>query len=119
MQVSFWICLMNRQFISDKRTTVKDTLTSLSNQLVSQSSIVAGLLRQRKQYRSKEYATEAAHGVLTYTFEKLSLNRIAAITHTENKGSDKVLQKLGFQFKKLVYLDGFEGQNKLIEIDLN
>lgn len=72
-----------------------------------------------KQYWSKGYATEAAPGVLTYAFEKLSLNRIAAITHPENKGSEKVLQKLGFQFKKLVYLDDFEGQSKLFEIDLN
>lgn len=71
------------------------------------------------QYWGKGYATEAGRAVLDYAQKELNIPRIAAITHPENKGSIKVLTKLGFQFKKIVNLSGFDGPNKLFEIDLN
>lgn len=72
-----------------------------------------------KQYWSKGYATEASRGVLTYGTQKLGLSHIAAITHLDNDGSIRVLQKLGFHYKGVVDLDGFESENKLFEIDLS
>lgn len=72
-----------------------------------------------KQYWSKGYATEASRGVLSYASQKLGLSRLAAITHLDNDGSIRVLQKLGFHFKEIVDLEGFEGKNKLFEIDLS
>lgn len=72
-----------------------------------------------KKYWGQGYATEAGRAVLQYARKELKLSRIAAITHPENEGSIKVLTKLGFQFKKIVTLSGFDGPNKLFEIDLN
>ncbi len=65
------------------------------------------------------YATEAGRAVLNYTQKELGLSRIAAITHPDNEASIKVLTKLGFQFKEIVNLSGFDTPNKLFEIDLN
>lgn len=65
------------------------------------------------------FATEAAQGVINFTKENLSLNRVAAITHPENSASIKVLAKLGFHFKNTVNLEGFERPTKLFEMDLN
>lgn len=72
-----------------------------------------------KRYWSKGYATEAALGVINYAKVHLQLPRLVAITHPENKGSEKVLQKIGFQYKKVIHLESFKGKNKLFEIDLN
>ncbi|MEL7834510.1 GNAT family N-acetyltransferase [Fodinibius sp. Rm-B-1B1-1] len=65
------------------------------------------------------YATEAGSAVVNYTKQHLNIDRIAAITHPENKGSIRVLEKIGFTFQKEVYLDDFEGPTSLFEIDLN
>jgi RimJ/RimL family protein N-acetyltransferase len=72
-----------------------------------------------EKYWGQGYATEAGNAVLNYSREELKLARIAAITHPDNDSSIRVLHKLGFQFKKLVTLSGFDGPNKLFEIDLN
>lgn len=71
------------------------------------------------QFCGQGYATEAGRGVLEYAQKELNISRIAAITHPDNEQSIKVLIKLGFQFKKIVDLSGFDGPNKLFEIDLN
>ncbi len=72
-----------------------------------------------KRYWSKGYATEAARGVIKYASKTLQMKRLAAITHPGNNASIKVLQKVGFQFKEITKLDGFEGKNKWFEIDLS
>ena len=42
------------------------------------------------------YATEAARGLLQWTFDTLDLNRVQAETDTRNVASARVLEKLGF-----------------------
>lgn len=72
-----------------------------------------------KEFWGNGYATEAGRVVIEYAKNELKLSRVAAITHIKNEQSIKVLNKLGFQFKEIVTLSGFEGPNKLFEIDLN
>ncbi|WP_440998989.1 GNAT family N-acetyltransferase [Fodinibius sp. SL11] len=72
-----------------------------------------------EKYWGQGYATEAGSGVLNYAQKELQLSRIVAITHPDNKGSINVLMKLGFRFKNVVNLSGFDGPSKLFEIDLN
>jgi ribosomal-protein-alanine N-acetyltransferase len=40
---------------------------------------------------------EALRAVVQYGFEEMNLNRVQATTHTENRRSRRVLEKLGFQ----------------------
>ncbi|KAB2458526.1 GNAT family N-acetyltransferase [Bacillus cereus] len=50
----------------------------------------------------KGYATEATYALLQYAFLKLGLNCIVAVVFPKNKGSIKVVEKLGFQFKECI-----------------
>ncbi len=43
-------------------------------------------------------ATEATRSAVRYSFEKLDLPRLTALTFHQNTASQKVLQKLGFKF---------------------
>lgn len=47
-------------------------------------------------YWNKGFASEAISSVLTYGFDALHLNRIAAIVYPENIPSQKLLRNLGF-----------------------
>lgn len=104
----------------------------LVKELASHSSIgICGLKKREvleipdlgfafiKKYWGQGFATEAGQAVLDYAQKELKLFHIAAITHPDNEGSIKVLTKLGFEFKKIVDLAGFDNPNKLFEIDLN
>ncbi|MDT7688733.1 MAG: hypothetical protein QOJ70_1195 [Acidobacteriota bacterium] len=55
-------------------------------------------------HRRKGYAYEAASAVMEYGKNVLGLNRIVAITSTDNHGSAKLLEKLGLRFEKMVRL---------------
>ena len=48
------------------------------------------------------YASEALQAILAYGFEKLQLIRIAAVVYVENKASQKLLNKAGFQEEGLL-----------------
>jgi ribosomal-protein-alanine N-acetyltransferase len=60
--------------------------------------------------RRKGYCTEAAKMMVDYLFLSKDIVRIQAVTHVENKASQKVLDKTGFQregtMRKCVYLTG-------------
>ncbi|PEA54422.1 GNAT family N-acetyltransferase [Bacillus pseudomycoides] len=49
------------------------------------------------EYWGKGYATEVVKQVTTYGFHELNLTRIGAVVFTENKASNVLLRKLGFQ----------------------
>ena len=49
------------------------------------------------QHWSHGYASEAASAVMAYGFDTLQLVRIGAVVFLENKASQHVLEKLGFQ----------------------
>jgi RimJ/RimL family protein N-acetyltransferase len=55
-------------------------------------------------FRGQGYAYEAAAATMEYGKNVLGLNRIAAITSQGNDASIKLLEKLGFQFEKIVEL---------------
>jgi ribosomal-protein-alanine N-acetyltransferase len=46
----------------------------------------------------KGYATEAALGAIGYAWEKLQLSKVYAGHHPDNRASEKILKKLGFEF---------------------
>lgn len=51
-----------------------------------------------EQYQHKGYAIEAVVGVLKYGFEKLNFSYITSMSAPENKGSVRVLEKIGGKF---------------------
>jgi RimJ/RimL family protein N-acetyltransferase len=56
------------------------------------------------KFRGKGYAYEAASAAMEYGKNALGLNRLVAITTQDNDASIKLLEKLGFQFEKMVKL---------------
>lgn len=61
-------------------------------------------------YWRKGYGTEAASKVISYGFNELGLKRIGAIVFLENKTSNQLLKKLGFEkegvLKNYMYQNG-------------
>jgi RimJ/RimL family protein N-acetyltransferase len=55
-------------------------------------------------FRGKGYASEAASATMGYGKNVLGLKRIVAITSQNNDASIRLLEKLGFQFEKMVEL---------------
>ena len=53
-------------------------------------------------YWGQGYASEALQAILAYGFETLQLIRIAAVVYVENKASQKLLSKAGFQEEGLL-----------------
>ncbi|TKI89149.1 GNAT family N-acetyltransferase, partial [Bacillus cereus] len=53
-------------------------------------------------YWGQGYASEALQAILAYGFEMLQLIRIAAVVYVENKSSQKLLIKAGFQEEGLL-----------------
>lgn len=53
-------------------------------------------------YRGKGYAFESAHAVLGYARTNLGLTRLLATVRMENHDSASLLEKLGFQFDRLI-----------------
>lgn len=53
-------------------------------------------------YWGQGYATEALQSMLAYGFETLQLIRIAAVVYVENKASQNLLSKAGFQEEGLL-----------------
>jgi RimJ/RimL family protein N-acetyltransferase len=52
----------------------------------------------RKKYWGMGYATEAARAVLDYSFTTLGAAKLYAGHHPQNKASEKLILKLGFQY---------------------
>lgn len=59
--------------------------------------------RLRREYWGRGLAIESAWPALAYGFEQLGLATIYAAAHVDNIGSNRVLQKLGFQRKNAFY----------------
>ncbi|HEY0545135.1 MAG TPA: GNAT family N-acetyltransferase [Pyrinomonadaceae bacterium] len=68
------------------------------------------------KFRGKGYAYEAASATMEYGKNVLGLNRIVAITTEDNDASIKLLEKLGFQFEKLVEMSTDEKELMLFAI---
>ena len=65
------------------------------------------------KYCNQGYATEASIGVLQHAVKTLSLDTVLAVTFPSNKGSNRVLTKVGFELMGTIELYGLE--NKLYE----
>jgi RimJ/RimL family protein N-acetyltransferase len=57
----------------------------------------------RPQFWGQRYAFEAASAVLDYAFMTLYARQIVAGHHPQNAASQKVLERLGFTFVRLVF----------------
>jgi RimJ/RimL family protein N-acetyltransferase len=66
--------------------------------------------RFKKQFWGKGYGTEAAAFALKDGFERLHLKKIYAEAYLENKGSIRIMEKIGMKFLKDTLLDGAEGK---------
>ncbi|EPC8421210.1 N-acetyltransferase [Bacillus wiedmannii] len=55
-----------------------------------------------EKFRSNGYGFESASAVIQYGVQKLGLKRIVAITTIDNTNSGKLLEKIGFQFEKII-----------------
>ena len=58
------------------------------------------------KFWKKGYAVESARAVLEYGFRVQKLKRIVGITLEANKGSVRVLEKIGLNFEKIIKLEG-------------
>ncbi len=70
------------------------------------------------EFRNRGYAYEAASATMEYGKETFGLNRLLAITSSDNDVSGKLLEKLGFNFEKTTKLSKDAKEIKLFAIDL-
>jgi ribosomal-protein-alanine N-acetyltransferase len=61
--------------------------------------------RLKKKFWGKGIATETALVSLEYGFEYLELEEICATAHVDNIGSNRVLQKVGFNFIEVIQIE--------------
>lgn len=66
----------------------------------------------------KGYATEAGTAVLADAYQTHQLSRVLAITALDNTRSIRVLERLGFQFEKLLRLSEDSAEVRLFAVDL-
>jgi RimJ/RimL family protein N-acetyltransferase len=70
------------------------------------------------QFWSKGYAFESASAVMAYGRNVLGLNRIVAVTSSDNSGSIKVLERLGLRFEEMIKLSEDGPEIKLFAADV-
>jgi RimJ/RimL family protein N-acetyltransferase len=70
------------------------------------------------KFREKGYAYESARAVMAYGKSAFGLNRMVAITSPENHGSARLLEKLGFNFERMVKLSDHSAEVCLFASDI-
>lgn len=70
-----------------------------------------------QRFWGQGYALESAAAVMHYARHTLRLSRIVAITKPQNRNSERLLQKLGFRFEKMIQMPGNLSQSKLFAFD--
>ncbi len=71
------------------------------------------------QYEKKGYAFEASSRILKMAMEELNANKLAGITLQKNLESQKLLQKLGFQFCEFINVPGKDSEILLFRLPQN
>lgn len=66
------------------------------------------------EYCSKGYALEAATAVMSYAKNAFDLKRVVAIVNPQNYRSISLLEKLGFQYQKMIKLSKDDQEIKLL-----
>jgi RimJ/RimL family protein N-acetyltransferase len=69
------------------------------------------------RFWGKEYAVEAAAATRDYGRTVLGLKRLVAVTDPANKGSIRVLEKIGFRFERMIAFHEGEPESRLYGID--
>ncbi len=62
----------------------------------------------RPEFQKKGYGYETSIGLLQYGFNKLNLHKIVAEIDPDNKASQKLIEKCGFQFNNKIIWKGYE-----------
>lgn len=70
-----------------------------------------------ERFWAKGYAYESASAVMDYARTSLGLKRIAATTAPGNRGSIRVLEKLGLRFERTIRLPGKEEETSLYAVE--
>ncbi|WP_138755117.1 GNAT family N-acetyltransferase [Paenibacillus sinopodophylli] len=58
-----------------------------------------------KDYRGKGYTTQAAQGMIQYLFENTKVELLNAVALLHNAPSNRVLEKSGFTFNRMIEID--------------
>lgn len=68
------------------------------------------------QYWSRGYALESASAVLQYAKDNLGSKRVLAVVNGNNQSSISLLEKLGFQYERMVRLSDDAAEIKLFSV---
>ena len=70
------------------------------------------------EYWSRGYALESASAVMSYARAKLGSTRVLAVVNPDNQSSIRLLEKLGFQYDRMVRLSDDAPEIKLFACTL-
>jgi RimJ/RimL family protein N-acetyltransferase len=70
------------------------------------------------QFFGKGYAFETASAIMKYGRDVLGLGRVLAITSQDNESSERLLNKIGFKFERLIKLPNDTEELKLFSSDV-
>src|SRR6266478_4186157 len=68
------------------------------------------------EFCSQGYALESASAVMTYAWEQLGLQRVVAVTNPNNESSIRLLEKMGFQYERMIRLSEDAPEIKLFAL---
>jgi [ribosomal protein S5]-alanine N-acetyltransferase len=71
------------------------------------------------EYRSRGYASESAAAVMDHARNVLGLERIVAIINDDNTGSQRVLEKIGMAFDRMIRLSDDGPEIRLMVSDIS
>ena len=57
------------------------------------------------EFWSRGYALESASAVMSYARDRLALKRVVAVVNSDNQSSIRLLEKIGFQYERMVRLE--------------
>ena len=70
------------------------------------------------EFWSQGYALESASAVMSYAREKLRATRVLAVVNADNQSSIRLLEKLAFQFERMVRLSENAPEIKLFAAEV-
>lgn len=70
-----------------------------------------------ERFWARGYAFESAAAIMDYAQNKVGLKRIVAIVSPDNRGSIKVLEKIGLHFEKMIKMSGDDEEIKFFARD--
>jgi ribosomal-protein-alanine N-acetyltransferase len=71
-----------------------------------------------ERFWNRGYARESAARIVEDARDRLGVGRLLAITALDNRGSIRVLEKLGFRFERTIKLPSHASESRLFAMDL-